>query len=171
VLPAVSIPTSIKENQVTSKKRIIGAGITVLVLAAVGLVYAAWTSSGTGSGYAKAGTAQALSTVDVSASTTATLYPGADGDVLIEIDNPNPYPVRVTSITGNGAITADAAHPGCTTTGVTFTDQTGQTIDVAANESTQTTLSGAASMSNASDNACQGAVFTIPVAFSGNSNG
>jgi hypothetical protein len=107
----------------------------------------------------------------VSASTTATLYPGSNGDVLIEISNPNPYPVQVTSVTGNGPITADTGHPGCTTTGVTFTDQTGQSIDVAANDSTQTTLSGAASMSNASDNGCQGAVFTIPVALSGNSNG
>jgi hypothetical protein len=151
-------------------KRILGAGIALIVLAAVGLVYAAWTSSGTGSGYAKAGTAQALSTVDVSASTTATLYPGSNGDVLIEIDNPNPYPVRVTAITGNGTITADGGHPGCVTTGVSFANQTGLTIDVAANDSTQATLSGAASMSNASDNGCQGAVFTVPVALSGNSN-
>jgi len=154
----------------TAKKRIIGAGVTLIALAAVGLVYAAWTSSGTGSGYAKAGTAQALTTVDVSASTTATLYPGSSGDVLIEISNPNPYPVRVTDVTGNGPITADSGHPGCVTTGVTFTDQTGQSIDVAAGGTTQTTLSGAASMSNASDNGCQGAVFTIPVALSGNSN-
>lgn len=154
----------------TINKRIIGVGVTVITLVAVGLVYAAWTSSGTGSGYAKAGSAQALSTVDVSASTTATLYPGSNGDVLIEIDNPNPYPVRVTDVTGNGAITADAGHAGCVTTGVTFSDQTGQTIDVAANDSQQVTLNGAASMSNASDDGCQGAVFTIPVALAGNSN-
>jgi hypothetical protein len=152
------------------RKRIVGAGVALILLAVVGLVYAAWTSSGTGSGYAKAGTAQALTTVDVSASTTATLYPGSDGDVLIEISNPNPYPVRVTSVTGNGTITADGGHPACVTTGVSFSDQTGLAIDVAANDSTQTTLNGAASMSNASDNGCQGAVFTIPVALSGNSN-
>lgn len=152
------------------KKRIVGAGVTLIVLSAVGLAYAAWTSSGTGAGYAKASNAQALTTVDVSASTTATLYPGANGDVTIEIDNPNPYPVRVTSISGNGAITADGGHPGCVTTGVSFADQTGLTIDVAANDSTQTTLNGAASMSNASDNGCQGAVFTVPVSLSGNSN-
>jgi len=152
------------------KKRIVGAGVTLIVLSAVGLAYAAWTSSGTGSGYAKAGNAEALSTVDVSASTTATLYPGSNGDVTIEIDNPNPYPVRVTSVTGDGSITADGGHPGCVTTGVSFADQTGLTIDIAAGDSTQTTLNGAASMSNASDNGCQGAVFTIPVSLSGNSN-
>jgi hypothetical protein len=76
----------------------------------------------------------------------------------------------VTAITGNGTITADGGHPGCVATGVSFANQAGLTIDVAANDSTQTTLSGAASMSNASDNGCQGAVFTVPVALSGNSN-
>ena len=155
----------------STRNRIIGAGVTLVVLAAVGLAYAAWTSSGSGSGYAKAGTAQQLTTVDVSANTTATLYPGSNGNVRIKIANPNPYPVRVTDVTGNGAITADAGHASCVTTGVTFTNQTGQSLDVAANGNTETTLTNAASMSNASDNGCQGAVFTIPVTLSGNSNG
>ena len=62
-------------------RRILTAGLTMIVLGAVGLVYAAWTTNGSGSGYAKAGTAQALTTVDVSASTTASLYPGASGNV------------------------------------------------------------------------------------------
>jgi hypothetical protein len=150
------------------------AVLTVLVaLGVVGLVYAAWTTNGTGSGYAKAGTAQALSTVDVSASTSATLYPGGPaGDVLIKISNPNPYPVTVTAVSGNGSITPDGGHSGCSPTGVSFTNQTGLTISVpakvgATNGETQTTLTGAASMTNASVDACQGAVFTIPVTISG----
>ena len=152
-------------RQVSRKAAVV---TTVLAFATVGLVYAAWTTNGTGSGYAKAGTAQALSTVDVSASTSATLYPGGPaGDALIRISNPNSYPVTVTGVAGNGAITPDAGHSGCTTTGVTFTDQTGLNISVAANSSATATLSGAASMSNASLNACQGATFTIPVTISG----
>ena len=149
-------------------------GVIAAALAAVGLVYAAWTTNGTGEAYAKAGTAAAISTVDVSASTTATLYPGVTGDVLIKLDNPNPYPVTVTSVTGSGSITADAGHSGCTTTGVTFTNQTGLSLVIPAKSGgvdgvLQTTLTGAASMSNASLNACQGAVFTIPVTLSGTS--
>lgn len=146
---------------------------TVMALAVVGLVYAAWTTNGTGSGYAKAGTAQALSTVDVSASTSATLYPGGPaGDVAIRISNPNTYPVTVTAVTGSGTITPDAGHAACTTTGVTFSDQTGLSISVPAksggvNGETQTTLAGVATMSNASVNGCQGATFTIPVTLSG----
>jgi hypothetical protein len=153
------------------KRNLVGGLVALLVLGVTGLVYAAWTTNGSGSGYAKAGSSQALTTVDVSAATTATLYPGATGDVVLKVNNPNPYPVRVTSVTGNGTITVDSAHAaGCVNTGVTFTNQTGQTIDIAANSQTQVTLTGAAKMSNASDNGCQGAVFTIPVTLTGASN-
>lgn len=151
-------------------RKIVTGFVAVLVLGVAGLVYAAWTTSGDGAGYAKAGSAQALTTVDVSASTSATLYPGATGDVLLKIANPNPYPVRITAVTGNGAITADAGHAGCVTTGVTFVDQSGKAIDIAASSQTQVTLAGAAKMSNASDNGCQGATFTIPVTLTGASN-
>ena len=154
----------------THRRRLIFGAVTVLVLAAVGLVYAAWTTSGSGSGYAKAGTAQSLTTVDVSATTSASLYPGTSGDVKLQISNPNPYAVRVTAVSGNGTITADAGHSGCTTTGVSFANQSSLTIDIAANSSTTSTLTGAASMSNASLNACQGATFTIPVSLTGASN-
>jgi hypothetical protein len=155
----------------TGKRNLIAGMVAILVLGVVGLVYAAWTTNGSGSGYAKAGSSQALTTVDVSATTTATLYPGATGDVLLKVNNPNPYPVRVTDVTGNGAITVDAAHAaGCVSTGVTFTNQTGKTIDVAASSQTQVTLTGAAKMTNASDNGCQGATFTIPVTLTGASN-
>ena len=153
------------------KRRLIGAFVTLAVVGVASLVYAAWTSSGTGNGYAKAQSAQALPTSDISATTTATLYPGATGNVEIKINNPNPYPVRVTSITGTGAATPDSGHAaGCTTTGVAFVDKTGLTIDVAANASTTTTLTNAVTMSNASSNGCQGATFTLPVSMSGASN-
>lgn len=145
--------------------------VAVALVTAAALVYAAWTNNGSGSGYAKAGTAVALTTADVSASTTASLYPGATGDVRIKINNPNAYPVRVTGVASSGTIAPDAAHAGCTTTGVSFTDQTALTIDIAANGAVETNISGAVSMSNASLDACQGATFTIPVTLTGISNG
>ena len=152
------------------KRRVIGGAVVILCLGVASLVYAAWTSTGSGSGYAKAQTAQALTTVDVSATTAATLYPGATGNVQLRISNPNPYPVRVTSVAGNGTITASGGIGTCTTTGVTYTNQTGLTIDVPAAGATTSTLTGAASMSNASENGCQGATFTIPVTLTGASN-
>jgi hypothetical protein len=155
--------------------RKLAAAIIGATFAVVGLVYAAWTTNGTGSAYTKAGTALSLTTVDVSASTAATLYPGTSGDVLVKIDNPNPYSVTVSAVSLNGTnadIAPDGSHSSCTTTGVSFANQTGLSISVPAKSggvdgTTQTTLTGAASMSNASLNACQGATFTIPVTISG----
>ena len=48
---------------------------------------------------------------------------------------PNPYAVTVTSVTGNGTITADSGHSTCGSdgshpTGVTYTNQTGLSINV-----------------------------------------
>ena len=152
------------------RKSLVTSLLLGVVLAAA-VAFAAWTATGSGSGYAKATSAQALTTVDVSASTTADLYPGnSDGDVLLRVSNPNPYPVRVTSVTGNGAITSDKGAACNMSTGVTFDDQTGLSLDVAASSAASFTLDGAANMSNASANACQGAVFTIPVSLSGQSN-
>ena len=152
-----------------NKKKLIGVGVVTTALLAAGVAFAAWNATGTGSGYAKATTAQVLTTSDVAATTTAQLYPGGTADVKIKINNPNPYPVRVTTINGSGAITSDKGAACDASTGVTFTNQSG-TFDVAANSNASFTLAGAVAMSNASDNSCQGAVFTVPVSLSGASN-
>ena len=152
-----------------NKKKLLGIGVITTTLLAAGVAFAAWNAGGTGSGYAKATTAQALSTTDVAATTTAQLYPGGTADVKIKIHNPNPYPVRVTSIDGNGAITSDKGAACDASTGVTYTNQSG-TFDVSANSDASFTLVGAVAMSNTSDNTCQGAVFTVPVSLSGASN-
>jgi hypothetical protein len=154
------------------KKGIKRIAVTMLfsVVAVAGSVaLAAWVTNGTGAGYARAGSAQALTTVDVSASTTASLYPGATGNVSLRINNPNPYNVVVTDVTGNGAITSDKGAACNASTGVTFTDQTGLSLAVPAGTAVTFPLNGTVAMSNASDTSCQGAVFTIPVALTGSS--
>jgi hypothetical protein len=157
----------------SSKKLIVVTAGTVVALVA-GVALAAWVANGTGSGYAKAVTAQQLTTVDASALTVAQLYPGGSGDVKITIVNPNSYPVLVTDVTGNGAIVTTPADATCdASTGVTFTDQTGLSLAVPANNGpggTTFTLTGAAHMSNSSVDACQGETFRIPVSLAGHSN-
>lgn len=145
------------------------AAIVVLVLSSI--VLAAWSTSGSGTGYAKAGTASALVIGDASASTTADLYPGATGSVKLAVTNNNSFPVRVTAVTKQaGAITSDKGAACNAATGVTFTNQSGLTLDVGANASATFNLPSAVSMTNASDNTCQGAVFSIPVDVTGVSN-
>lgn len=145
------------------------AAIVVLVLSSI--VLAAWSTSGSGTGFAKAGTASALVIGDASASTTADLYPGATGSVKLAVTNNNSFPVRVTAVTKQaGAITSDKGAACNAATGVTFTNQSGLTLDVGANASATFNLPSAVSMTNASDNTCQGAVFSIPVDVTGVSN-
>ena len=156
-------------------KKVAVLATMVGALGITSVAWAAWTADGSGSGYAKAGTSQAVSTnlVDSSA-LTSLLYPQGSADVKVSVHNPNPYKVRVTSITLAGApsaVTGGGAN--CTltpanTTAVTFAttafSQTdGTASDVAAHGDTVFTLTNAASMGNASDNDCQGAVFTVAV--------
>jgi hypothetical protein len=146
--------------------------VAIAALVVSGVLYAAWSTTGSGNGYAKAGTASALTIGDASASTTADLYPGGTGSVRLKVTNPNPFAVRITTVTKQtgGTITSDKGAACNASTGVTFTDQTGLALDVAANATSTFTLSGAVSMTNASDNTCQGAIFTIPVDVTGASN-
>jgi hypothetical protein len=156
-----------------SKKFLVATASTALALFA-GVALASWVASGSGAGYTKAVTAKALTTVGATATTVAQLYPGGSGDVKIKILNPNPYPIRVTDITGNGTIVTIPTDATCDgSTGVTFTDQHGLSLAVpAANGPSGTlfTLSGAALMGNSTVDACQGKTFKIPVNLIGISN-
>lgn len=143
------------------------AGVLTLGLGA-GSAYAYWTSTGAGSGSAAAGT---MLTVTVDATVpvgnpASVLIPGGTADVVLQVTNPNPYPVQVYSVTPNGPATADASHPGCATTGVTFAG-TGAPmappVSIAANTTELLTLSGAAAMDQTSQSQCQGATFHLPV--------
>ena len=164
-------------RNLSRKKRVIGVGVTVLVLGVVGLVYAAWTvTSDNAQGFAQAGQSQALTTDSTVGTITGKLYPGGPaGDVKVHINNPNSFPVTVTSYTNDNTrnIAVTGGGPGCTgspdTTGVSFTNVSGRTDSVAANSDTTVTLSGKASMSNSSDNDCQNATFGIPLTLAAHS--
>jgi hypothetical protein len=147
-------------------KRVTIASIGVGVLMAATIAFAAWTTNGTGSGYVAAGSEQDLTTLSVAASTTSLLYPNGSADVTVKINNPNPYKVLVTQINnGSGSITSgngtcDASN------GVSFANQSGSWT-VPATGTLTVTLTNAASMSNASVDACQAKTFTVPIALTG----
>jgi hypothetical protein len=137
----------------------------VLALITAGAAFAYFTATGSGSG---AATATTMQTVTVAAlvggdGPSSSLVPGGPAaDVILRVNNPNVFSVSVYSVTANGAITADAGHAACATTGVTFTPPVNPSITVPAGSSL-VHLSGAAAMSTASLSACQGATFSIPV--------
>ncbi|MHC6595095.1 hypothetical protein [Arthrobacter sp. C152] len=156
-------------NAITSRQHLKAAALAgLLATAGAGTAYAYWTGAGNGAGSAAAGTMQAV-TVDALVAgdnPQAALIPGGSADVVLRLTNPNPYQVQVYSVTANGPATADAAHPGCTTTGVSFTGTVAPLSPatyVAANSSALITLPGTAAMDTTSLAACQGATFSLPV--------
>lgn len=156
----------------TPLKRALVIGTTLAVTGGAGVAYAAWLANGEGTSTAAATSAQALSTLDASADTSAALFPGGSSDVKLTISNPNGYPVKITKVTDSAPITARAGSGkgACSITGVSFVDQLNVDLAVPANGSATFTFAGAALMSNASEDGCQGATFDIPVSFTGASN-
>ena len=153
------------------KKILVPAAVgAALVMSAV--AFAAWTASGSGTATASAGTAQTLS-ID-SPSTATGLYPTGAVDVQVRVTNPNQYAVTVTEIkqTAGQAISVDSGHSTCDVTSVTFDDAGGANLNlrVPAGASATTTLTSAVAMSNAANDACQGATFTVPLSLTGASS-
>jgi hypothetical protein len=159
-----------KRKKHTRRRLIFAVLAAVVAVVGVGIAIGAWSVSGSGTGYAKATTASAVTLSDASAATSADLYPGGSGAVKLKVTNPNSFPARITTVNGNGTITSDKGAACDAATGVTFTNQSGLTLDLAAGATSTFTLAGAVSMSNSSDNSCQGAVFSIPVTVTAVSN-
>ena len=140
------------------------AALLVTATVVGGATYGAWVVTGSGNAYAKASATQNITLADASASTTAQLYPGGTGDVILKVSNPNAFPVTITDVVSAGSPTSDKGA-GCTAaTGVSLTAQHSLSAVVAANAvGTVVTLTGAAAMAGTSDTSCQGAIFTLPV--------
>ena len=135
----------------------------LLVCLGAGAAYAYFTSTGTGSGSATTGTLQTVTVAATAGSPSTPLYPGQSGDVVLRLTNPNSFAVTLVSVAGNGVISADGGHSGCDPSVVSFTDQTGLTVNIPGGVTTQVDLPGAAAMSTAAADGCQGATFSIPV--------
>jgi len=141
------------------------------ILLAGSVAFAWWTASGTGTGYAQAATPAALSTLDVSASTTGDLYPGGTGTLTLQIHNPNSYAVTVTDIAaGAGAVTSGNAACDAANTVSLVAPLSGLSVNVPAGGNTAVlTYANAVQMSYgaSADNSCQGKKFSIPVSLTG----
>lgn len=141
----------------------LGVAVALVLGIGVGSAYAFYKSTGAGNGHAATGTLQPVTVTAVTGTPGTPLYPGGTGDVIVKVTNPNSFAVTLVSVTGNGTITAVGGIGTCTTTGVTFTDQSSLSDSVAASTTTQIDFSAAASMSSSSQTGCQGATFSIPV--------
>lgn len=141
-----------------------------MAAAAACLVFAAFTAGGAWSAGTD-GHRPLLKTVHVSIRKGAKLYPGARGDVVIALRNPNRYRVRVTAIVGTGAVSPDPRHRGCPPDAVRFVPKRHLRMIVRARRRGAdgrlvARLRRAATMSKRAPNACQGAAFALAVRIS-----
>lgn len=127
-----------------------------------GTAYAYFTSSGSGSATASAGSLRPV-TIEATTGTPGTpLLPGGTGDVTLTVDNPNSFDLTVVSVTGTGAITA-VGNPACTEhSGVSFNPPSSPDLLIVPGTN-HLDLAGSAAMSTASSGSCQRATFSIPV--------
>lgn len=149
----------------TRKRKVGAVSIIMLMLTGGGIAAALWSANGSGSGQAKALTAQSLTVT--AATGAADLYPGfTGGDVFFTVTNPNPYPVTFTSMTP-GAVTS--SNPtGCPTTNLSVLSAGSLNIPVGANTTSATqSIPNVVTLAAGAPDACQGVTFTIALTLSG----
>ena len=136
-----------------SKRSAVVLGAAGVVVVA-GVAYAAWTSTGAGSGSVTS-TTSANSVISSSDPGTA-LYPGGTTTFKVKITNPNSYPVAVNSI---GAGSSNAVN-GCAAGTVTSAAVTNPGTIAAGGEGTFTLT---ATMDHDAADACKSQTFTLPL--------
>ncbi|MGW6448641.1 hypothetical protein [Lentzea sp. NPDC055074] len=137
------------------KRTAVIAAVAVLAVGG-GVAYAAWSSTGSGSG-------SVTSTKEINSNITPVsgegLYPGKTVSFVVEIDNPNAYAVQVTSISAG---TSQETAGGCAAGTVTSTASAANPgAPIGPNQKATYTLQATMS-ANAADN-CKLQTFTLPL--------
>lgn len=159
------------------KRSIAVTGTLVVGMSTIGVAMASWLTTGTGPANGQAVTA---ASVTIAARTpTPNLYPkpaGASsmptgyGDVYGTASNPNPYPVRLTTVSYGAVTVTPASGKTCASTNVQTTAGGTLTtpIDLPANSGTVNfTIPAALEMITNADDQCQGAIFSVVVTLTG----
>lgn len=144
-----------------------------MLTTASGAAWALWALSGMGTISSSAGTVTELELI-AQPDPAKALFPGLRTGLAVVVHNNNRFPVIITSVQpGNTPISVDEEHRrlGCVHHGVALTKRSFSVLwRVPAQRSANFAISNSITMSNASETACQGATFTVPIAVSGKSD-
>jgi hypothetical protein len=158
-----------------SKKFVVaGLAVSTGAVAVAGMAAAAWMSTGTGTATVKASTSKASTITAVAGTSADDLYPGATKATKVTIDNPNPYPVVVTSISAGSSALTNGTCAAATVTIDAISNASGiaqvggSTVKIAAGGSGSYSL--VTHMTANADNACQGQTFALALSASLQSN-
>lgn len=147
-----------------TKKRVLGAFMSICILAIAAGAYAYFTTSGSGNATATVGTS---SPVTLKGTVTGNLYPGSSSPVSLTVDNPSSGKQRVGTVSLE-KITADAGHASCSVV-ITGGNPDFTMADVVVNKTfapgngQAVTPGGTLTMNDTgvSQDACQGATLTL----------
>lgn len=174
---ATDLPLPTEQPQRTPMKLITGSRAATILVGGLGVTllagtaaFAVWSTNGSGNGTAAAATSKPLELT--AAASVAGLYPTAT-DVSggsINVKNPNAFAVAISSKGfGTVGVTLAAGVTGtCTPTTVTYGFGATQPTSIPANGTVAVPFT--ASMSNAAQDACQGATFTSLLTVTGASS-
>ena len=148
-------------------KKVAVAGVGVGAVIGGTMAYALWSSTGTGSGNAKALTAQAITVT--AATGAADLYPGFTlGDVHFTVSNTNPYAVTFTGMTAGTVVSGDPTN--CPASNVTVANATVSVAVAAGATNAAKSIADVVTMVSGAPDGCQGVTFTIPLTLTGSQN-
>ena len=153
----------------TARRLLATSLLVILALSLGGVAYA--YSSGSGAGFGSATTGTAIAVALSPGTPDGDLIPGGQSDVTLTVSNPNTFEVRLGALAldpsqGTAGFTADAGHPACDVSTLSFTTQTnaGAGWTLPASGSLPIVLTSALEMGAGAVSACQGASFTIYLA-------
>jgi hypothetical protein len=145
------------------KRKLVIVAVCLVTLG--GIAAALWSATGSGSGRARATTAQS---VTVNATTgAADLYPGfTGGDLFFTLTNPNLYGVTFSSMSAGTVTSSDPTN--CPASNVTVGSATGLSLPVGGSATSGTlSIADVVSMASAAPNGCQGVTFDVAVTLTG----
>jgi len=151
-----------------NRKLLVALGAPTAAVALTGAAFAVasgWSSSGAGTGTADSTTSADSTISAVTADPVDDLYPGAVTNAYVTVDNPNSYPIVVTSINaaysravgGCAATTVRTDAVSLDASGVTQSD--GTSVSIAPGETGTYKL--VLRMSNNATDACKSQTFTL----------
>jgi len=180
----------IKTGRMSRRMKIVSA-VCGIVLAGAGAYAATNWVVGLSAGSSGEGQSATISNLTITAVASPAaanlLYPGGNGDVVVTISNPNPYPVTITAVqlptnttyaTGYTTSALTTTETGCiattpsgvtwnfstATSGTTHTLTTALTVTASgqANNPLAVTLTNDASMATTTPAACAATYFSLP---------
>jgi hypothetical protein len=158
----VTVTKHASDPTVPTRRRTALLAWTLALLLPAGVGVAVWSATGSGSGAAKARTAQSL--VVTAGSAVGDLYPGASGKVYLSVQNPNPYAVTLTG----GSVTAVTGVTGtCPTSDFTLGSGTVPSTSIAAGATADVVLDDALTMKTTALDVCQGVTVTVSATVTG----